>query len=115
MGLHKPEIELPFTPCVEIGWRLSKKNWSNGYATEAARAALGFSFKTLQLDEVVSFTYLKNTKSKAVMKRLAMVDTKQNFEHPNIPMGHPLREHVLYKISKAQWEKIPYNTVLDSD
>ena len=80
-GLHKPEVELPFTPCVEIGWRLSKKHWGHGYATEAARAALEYAFETLRLDEVVSFTSLLNTKSEAVMRRLNMVDTKQNYLH----------------------------------
>jgi len=102
-GLHKPEVDLPFSPCVEIGWRLSKKYWGNGYATEAAKAALEYAFEVLQLNEVVSFTSVKNIKSKSVMERLNMVNVMQNFEHPNIPVGHHLREHVLYKITKAQW------------
>ncbi len=103
VGLHKPEVELPFTPCVEIGWRLSRKYWGNGYATEAANVALEYAFDILQLDEVVSFTALPNVKSKSVMEKLNMVDVRKNFEHPELPDGHKLREHVLYKITKLQW------------
>lgn len=105
VGLHKPEADLPFTPCTEIGWRLSKKHWGKGYATEAANAALKYAFEILQLDEVVSFTSPQNIKSKSVMERLNMVDTQQNFEHPSIPAEHKLREQVLYKITRAQWAK----------
>ncbi len=104
VGLHKPEVKLPFTPCIEIGWRLSKKYWGKGYATEAATAALAYAFDTLQLDEVVSFTALANIKSRSVMERLNMVDVRQNFEHPGVPAGHKLREHVLYKITRSQWQ-----------
>lgn len=103
VGLHHPEADLPFSPCTEIGWRLSKKHWGNGYATEAASTALKYAFETLQLDEVVSFTSLQNVKSKSVMERLNMVNAMQNFEHPDIPAGHKLREHVLYKITRSQW------------
>ncbi len=103
VGLHKPQEDLPFSPCVEIGWRLSRHYWGKGYAIEAADATLKFAFDILQLNEVVSFTSVLNTKSLAVMKKLNMVDEKQNFEHPNIPIDHKLRKHVLYKISKEQW------------
>jgi len=103
VGLHKPEVELPFNPCVEIGWRLSKEYWGNGYAIEAAQAALKYAFETLGLSEIVSFTSLNNKRSRAVMKKLNMVNTGQNFEHPNISVGSPLREHVLYKVSRAEW------------
>ena len=103
VGLHIPEVVLPFTPCTEIGWRLAKEHWGNGYATEAANAALKYAFETLQVNEVVSFTSLQNVKSKSVMDRLNMVNTMQNFEHPSIPKGHKLREHVLFKITKSQW------------
>ena len=94
VGLHEP-TDLPFTPCVEIGWRLAKQYWRHGYATEAAQAALKFAFETLCLDEVVSFTSLLNKRSQAVMQKLNMVDSGQNFEHPNVPVGNQLREHVL--------------------
>ena len=63
VGLHKPTAELPFNPCVEIGWRLERPHWGRGLATEAARAALAFAFDTLELPEIVSFTSLPNLRS----------------------------------------------------
>jgi len=103
VGLHIPKAELPFTPCVEIGWRLDKSFWGNGYATEAAKAALNVAFEQLNLSEVYSFTSVGNARSRAVMERINMVNTSKNFEHPDIPAGHHLREHVLYNLTKEQW------------
>ncbi len=105
-GLHQPVLELPFSPCVEIGWRLSKDFWGNGYATEAALACLEFAFETLELEEVVSFTSVLNKRSQTVMQRLNMVKTKHNFDHPALPEEHPLCEHVLYKITKLERKNV---------
>ena len=102
LGLHKPQSNLPFSPCVEIGWRLLKDHWGNGYATEASGVALRFAFNELALDEVVSYTTVSNTRSRAVMERLGFYDTKQNFAHPDLPKEHHLAEHVLYKINHFQ-------------
>jgi len=103
VGLNEPSYDLPVTPCVEIGWRLAKDYWGKGYATEAANAALALAFNQLALSRVYSFTSVSNLRSRAVMARLQMVNTGQNFEHPIIPPGHPLREHVLYAIDKQRW------------
>ncbi|MFO7603058.1 MAG: GNAT family N-acetyltransferase [Gammaproteobacteria bacterium] len=103
VGLHIPTDTLPFSPCVEVGWRLAAKYWGKGYATEAARAALGVGFERLALAEIVSFTCLGNIRSRAVMQRLGMHDTGTTFAHPNIPVGNALREHCLYKITREQW------------
>ena len=103
VGLHVPLPELPFSPCVEIGWRLAKEYWGKGYATEAAKASLEVAFGPLNLTEVYSFTPVGNTRSRAVMERLNMLNTRNNFEHPNVPVGNPLREHVLYKLTKERW------------
>ena len=103
VGLHEPTYDLPVTPCVEVGWRLAKEYWGKGYATEAAKASLDFAFKKLNLSEVYSFASVSNRKSWAVMERLKMVNTKENFEHPDIPKNNLLREHVLYKITKQEW------------
>lgn len=97
VGLHEPDY-LPFSPCVEIGWRLAYDFWGQGYATEAATEVLKFAFEILHLSEVFSFTAVVNVRSQAVMQRLKMQNTNQNFEHPKVPIGHPLREHVLYRI-----------------
>ncbi len=103
VGLHKPTYDLPVKSCVEIGWRLSRKHWGKGYATEAANECLRFAFEELMLSDIYSFTSVTNKKSWSVMERLGMKDMEENFEHPIIPEGHPLREHVLYKISADQF------------
>jgi RimJ/RimL family protein N-acetyltransferase len=105
VGLHKPTYDLPVTPCVEVGWRLGKEYWGKGYATEAGRESLRFAFEVLKLNEVYSFASVANKRSWLVMERLKMTNTGNNFEHPIIPEGHPLREHVLYKITKEQWKR----------
>ena len=103
VGLHTPKQSLPFSPCVEIGWRISKAHWGKGYATEAAKQSLRFAFTILKLGEVVSFTTLANTRSQAVMQKIGMVNTGNNFMHPDIAGTHPQCEHVLYKITKSEW------------
>jgi RimJ/RimL family protein N-acetyltransferase len=84
---------------VEVGWRLALEYWGYGYATEAARLALGYGFGTLALPEVVSFTSATNHRSRAVMERLGMRrDPAEDFDYPSFPKGHPLRRHVLYRL-----------------
>jgi len=101
VGLMTPGFAVPFPaiePCVEIGWRLAYPFWHHGYATEAARAALAFGFDVLRLKEIVSFTTPDNVASWRVMERLGMThDPADDFEHPALPVGHPLRRHVLYR------------------
>lgn len=99
IGLHVPAAALPFSPCVEIGWRLAAAWWGKGLATEGARAALAFAFEELRLPEVVSFTALSNTRSERVMQRLGMRRDEATFLHPALPEGHSLREHCLYRAS----------------
>jgi RimJ/RimL family protein N-acetyltransferase len=98
VGLSVPHFEAPFTPCVEIGWRLARPFWGRGYATEGARAALAYGFDELRLDEVVSFTVPANVRSRRIMEKLGMThDPGDDFDHPLLPAGHPLRPHVLYR------------------
>jgi RimJ/RimL family protein N-acetyltransferase len=98
VGLSVPRFEAPFAPCVEIGWRLARAHWGRGYATEAAQAALAFGFEELRLEEIVSFTVPENAASRRVMERLGMTyDPSDDFQHPALPVGHPLRPHVLYR------------------
>ncbi len=96
-GLSNPKFESYFTPCVEIGWRLSKANWGQGFATEAALACLDFGFNKLGLEEIWSFTSVHNTRSENVMKKIGMQRVGQ-FAHPALEDGHWLKEHVLYRI-----------------
>lgn len=104
VGLNQPKTELPFNPCIEIGWRLAKDFWGYGYATEAGKSALNFAFKTLKINEVVSFTPAINTQSKAVMQRIGMKNSHRNFNHPKVPAHSQLYEHVLYKIKREEWQ-----------
>jgi RimJ/RimL family protein N-acetyltransferase len=100
IGLSVPGFRAHFTPCVEIGWRLAAEYWGRGYATEGARAALEFGFDSLQLDQIVSFTTVGNLRSRRVMERLGMTyEPTDDFDHPALPEGHPLRRHVLYRIT----------------
>jgi RimJ/RimL family protein N-acetyltransferase len=100
VGLSIPAFEAHFTPCVEVGWRLAADYWGQGYATEAARAAVAFGFEHLHLPEVVSFTVPENTRSRRVMERIGMLrEPADDFDHPNAPLS--LRRHVLYR-SKAK-------------
>lgn len=102
-GLLEPSFEAHFTPCVEVGWRLAKEHWGRGYAPEAARAGLTWGFRHRGLDEVVSFTTSDNTNSRRVMEKLGMHrDPAEDFDHPNLPAAHPLRRHVLYRLSRSE-------------
>jgi RimJ/RimL family protein N-acetyltransferase len=104
VGLAEPRFEAHFTPAVEVGWRLARAHWGNGYATEAGRAALGYGFDELGLTEIVSFTTVANEPSRRVMERLGMAhDVAGDFEHPALPPGHPVRPHVLYRLSRETW------------
>jgi RimJ/RimL family protein N-acetyltransferase len=102
IGLNLTTFDAPFTPAVEVGWRLARKYWGEGYASEGARAALHFGFETIGLDEIVSFTTPANVRSWAVMERIGMSrDPSDDFENPNVAVGHPMRPHVLYRISRV--------------
>jgi RimJ/RimL family protein N-acetyltransferase len=104
VGLSVPSFPAHFMPCIEIGWRLAHEYWGHGYATEAARASLVFGFRDLALDEIVSFTVPSNWRSRRVMERLRMTTSaSDDFEHPALSEGHPLRSHVLYRLSKREW------------
>jgi RimJ/RimL family protein N-acetyltransferase len=101
VGLAIPAFEAHFTPCVEVGWRLARDYWGNGYATEAARASLRYGFEQLGLREIVAFTVPANARSRAVMERAGMSrKAEDDFDHPALPEGHPLRRHVLYRIGR---------------
>jgi RimJ/RimL family protein N-acetyltransferase len=100
VGLSVPRFEAPFMPAVEIGWRLDRPYWGQGYATEAARASIADGFERVGLREIVSFTVPANVRSVAVMERVGMArDPTGDFDHPNVPEGSPLRRHLLYRIA----------------
>jgi RimJ/RimL family protein N-acetyltransferase len=104
VGLAVPTWEAKFTPCTEIGWRLARSAWGHGYATEAANTVLATAFGLLKLEEVVSFTTTHNLPSRRVMERIGMTrDPSEDFDHPRVTEG-PMRRHVLYRLSKADWQ-----------
>ena len=103
IGPYTPTFEAHFTPAIEIAWRLSADHWGQGLATEGARAVLHHAFQNLNLPNLVSFTVPANLRSRRVMEKLGMThDPSEDFDHPNLPEGHPLRRHVLYRISNRQ-------------
>lgn len=104
VGLNPATFDAPFTPAVEVGWRLAHDAWGRGYATEGARAALDVGFDQNGLDEIVSFTTHGNVRSRRVMERLGMRhDPADDFDNPNVAEGHPLRPHVLYRLARESW------------
>jgi RimJ/RimL family protein N-acetyltransferase len=101
-GLSIPSFTAHFTPCVEIGWRLGSEHWGKGYATEAAKAALAHGFEQLKLPEIVSFTSLRNERSRAVMEKIGMKhNPDDDFFHPRLDHDHPLALHVLYRAKRG--------------
>jgi RimJ/RimL family protein N-acetyltransferase len=103
VGLLRPSFQAPFTPCVEIGWRLAAEMWGRGYATEGAQAALRHGFEAFALDEILSWTVPANVRSRRIMTKLGMThDPRDDFDHPLLPEGHPLRRHVLYRIRRSE-------------
>ena len=104
VGLNIPRYTLPFSPCVEVAWRICAEEWGKGYAPEAANEALRDGFERVGLQEIVSFTALTNLKSRRVMEKLGMQHCPaENFDHPMVPRCHSLRQHVLYRMRKADW------------
>jgi ribosomal-protein-alanine N-acetyltransferase len=100
IGVSVPDFKAHFTPCVEIGWRLGAAHWGQGLATEGARAVARYAFENLKIGELVSFTVPANQRSRRVMEKIGMTRTaSDDFDHPKLPEGDPLRRHVLYRLT----------------
>ena len=99
IGFNHTDFQSDFTPCIEIGWRIGREYWGNGYATEGAKMALAYGFNNVAFSVVYSFTSKLNLKSENVMKKIGMKKVGE-FNHPNIEPFHTLSEHVLYLIKK---------------
>lgn len=99
IGLNQIEFSAPFTPAVEVAWRLDSNYWGFGYAPEGATACLEFGFNTLKLEEIVAFTYVNNFRSQKVMEKIGMHhDPEGDFDHPRIEESSPVRKQVLYRL-----------------
>lgn len=106
VGLAEPRFEAHFTPALEIGWRLDRRHWGRGYAGEAAGAALDYGFRELGRTEIVALTTAANGRSRRLMERLGMTRAAEDdFEHPLLAPGDPLRPHVLYRLARPAWER----------
>lgn len=108
VGLVRVPYQAHFTPAVEAAWRLARAHWGKGYATEAAAAAAAveFGFARLNLDEVVAMTVPANARSRRVMEKLGMTRAAaDDFDHPRVPDGHPLKRHLLYRLRREDWSR----------
>jgi RimJ/RimL family protein N-acetyltransferase len=106
IGLITMTFAVPFVaqPAVEIGWRLSHKYWGKGLATEGARGAVRYAFEALKLHEIVAITVPANVRSRRVMEKIGMRHLpERDFDHPGVPVGHPLRRHVLYALQRDSY------------
>jgi ribosomal-protein-alanine N-acetyltransferase len=102
VGLWPVDLEMPFAPAVELGWRLARKHWGHGYASEAASVAVEFAFGELALPELLAYTAARNLRSRRVMERLGMThDPAEDFSHPKLDPAHPLAPHVLYRLTSG--------------
>ncbi len=101
VGIIPVNMPIRGNPPVEIGWLLGKQYWGHGYAPEAARAWIDHAFNTLGLSEIVAWTATSNLPSQRVMQKLGMTrDPQDDFLHPNVPDGHPLQPHYLYRLAR---------------
>lgn len=100
-GLASVSETLPVGPAIEVDWRLIPAAWGQGYASEAAKAALDWGFANLDQDEFLAFTADINLASQGVMRKIGMVaDPSRDFDHPNLATDHPLNRHVVYVARK---------------
>lgn len=103
IGINNNPEGLPFSPCVDIGWRLSSDAWGQGFATEGAKAVMNFAFRQANLSKIVSMTPVLNIVSERVMQKIGLLKTPQNFNHPKVQSGHVLEEHVLYSLTQCEY------------
>ncbi len=99
IGIAYQDYVAPFTPCVDIGWRLHPDFWGQGYATEGAAACLDFAFTACQLTEVLAVAVRANQPSIKVMQRLGMA-YRTSFQHPALKAYPALAECVVYGIQR---------------
>ncbi|HTY95768.1 MAG TPA: GNAT family N-acetyltransferase [Solirubrobacteraceae bacterium] len=106
LGISPVPPEMPFSPSIEIGWRMARPLWGRGLATEAATGVVEHAFTELSMSELVAYTAVGNARSRRVMARLGMErDPGEDFLHPNLPPEHRLAPHVLYRLTAEDWER----------
>lgn len=106
-GLLRVGYEAPFTPAVEVGWRVAHQFWGKGYAPEAAARAIEFGFQNHRLREIVANTVYVNSNSRRVMEKLGMSNNSlDDFDHPMVPINNPLRRQALYRLRRENWSSL---------
>lgn len=99
-GLGRVGFHSPIEGEVEIGWRLARQAWGQGYAFEAASAAMAYGFNQLGLSWIYAMTVVGNDRSRHLMDKLGMVRAPElDFDHPRIPVGHLVRPQIVYRKS----------------
>jgi RimJ/RimL family protein N-acetyltransferase len=100
LGLATPHWLPEVLPAVEVGWRLGRRWWGRGFATEGGAASLRDGFERLGLDEIISIYDPENVASRAVMDRLGL-----RFQHATTHpvMGNTLHVH---SISRSRWQQL---------
>lgn len=100
-GVRRIPRAMPFTPLIDLVWFLHPSLWGQGYALEAAKAALDDVFTRTEVEDVVAYTARPNVPSQRVMEKLGMTrDPAEDFAHPAAPEGHPLQMCVLYRLTR---------------
>jgi RimJ/RimL family protein N-acetyltransferase len=107
IGFCGIQPEPPGTPIAglpDIGWRLGRTHWGQGYAREAAQATLDWGFAHLNDEAIWAITVPANTRSWGLMERLGMSrHHDMDFDHPRVPEGSPLKRHFTYSIRRDAW------------
>jgi RimJ/RimL family protein N-acetyltransferase len=104
IGLAFKDFKTEFTPAVDIGWRLKKSSWGNGYATEGASRCLEFGFNQLNLEKIIATCTEKNVKSENVMKKIGMGKIG-NFKHPLLEEYPEYQKCICYAVTKETWQR----------
>lgn len=105
IGLAYQDYKSDFTPATDIGWRLKKSVWGNGYATEGAKKCLEYAFTKLNINHIISIFTETNTKSEKVMLKIGMIK-KGVFNHPKLKDYTEYEKCICYEITKRDWEEI---------
>ena len=105
IGLAYQEYKTDFTPATDIGWRLKKNSWGNGYATEGAKKCLEFAFSSLHLDRIISVCTQQNSKSESVMKKIGMQKVGE-FNHPKLKKYPKHQKCICYEINRNVWQNL---------
>lgn len=100
IGISDQTYEASFTPCTDIGWRLKKSAWNNGYATEGAKRCLQYAFEELRLPKVMGIAPAVNIQSWQVMRKAGMAQVG-TFNHPLLAGNKRLEECVLYELARS--------------